>query len=140
MNAEHEKSCFFKEIYLFPCQNCNKKLTFTTKKIFVFFSCNFDTKFFIFFFINQILIDCMIFPIQLSLIWYITYKVYFANLSQNWNLMSTAVECSSHQKILWSRPHEMAGPKRVNHRNPRLWHQYVMHDAIFCMINPKHFL
>ena len=62
---------------------------------------------------DQILIDCMIFPIQLSLIWYITYKVYFANLSQKWNLMSTAVECSSHQKILWSRPHEMAGPKRV---------------------------
>ena len=83
------------------------------KKI-IFFSCNFDTKFFIiFFFINQILIDCMIFPIQLSLIWYITYKVYFAHQSQKWNLMSTAVECSSHQKILWSRPHEMAGPKRV---------------------------
>ena len=57
MNAEHEKSCFFKEIYLFPCQNCNqswhlqKKIEKKNKK-----SCNFDTKYFIFF-INKILID-----------------------------------------------------------------------------------
>ena len=111
-----KKAVSSKKFTCFPVRIAIKSWHLQKKYICFFFLATLTQNFSQSFFINQILIDCMIFPIQLSLIWYITYKVYFANLSQKWNLMSTAVECSSHQKILWSRPHEMAGPKRVKNR------------------------